>query len=51
MKMRFWVRPVTGTGKTAIRVNSDFNEIRTRIRQRIVDHIREQEARRVESYK
>jgi len=33
-----------------MRVNSDFNELRSRVRQRVLDHIREQEARRVEGY-
>jgi hypothetical protein len=35
----FYARPLTGTGKTAMRVNSDFDERRERIRQRVRTHI------------
>lgn len=39
MNKQFYIRPKTGTGKTAMRVNSDFNEQNERVRQRVQRHI------------
>lgn len=39
MQKVFYQRPLTGTGKTAARVNSDFDEQRERIRGRVRVHI------------
>lgn len=36
----FYARPLTGTGKTAMRLNGDFNEMRERVRQRVERSIR-----------
>lgn len=35
----FFPRPNTGTGELAMRVNSDFDEQRNRIRMRVLNHI------------